>query len=101
MRLLRSWPCSTRWTRGYSCVGRWRAASGETGCWRTPLTNWSNIDKQAFSRLLENVASEALHLARTMVKKVHGPVLGELKKWGIKVVVWKPTAVTYGDLQSA
>ena len=68
---------------------------------RTSQTNWSNIDERAFSRLLENVATEALHLARSMVKKVHGPVLGELKKWGIKVVVWKPTAINYGDLQSA
>ena len=68
---------------------------------RTSQTNWSNIDKRAFSRLLSDVASEALQLARSMVKKVHGPVLGELKKWGIKVVVWKPTAITYGGRESA
>ena len=61
----------------------------------------ARLSAPAFSRLLEDVATETLHLARSMVKKVHGPVLGELKKWGIKVVVWKPTAINYGDLQSA
>jgi hypothetical protein len=68
---------------------------------RTTQTNWSNIDKRAFSRLLTDVAAEALQLARSLVKKVHVPVLGELKKWGIKVVVWRPTTIPYSDRESA
>ena len=64
---------------------------------RTTHTNWSNINKTAFFRLLDEVARESLHLARLLVKKLHTPVLGQLKKWGIRVLAWKPGEVAYPE----
>src|SRR5207302_159836 len=51
---------------------------------RTNRTHWSSIGSKAFPRMLDEVAKESLVVARTMVKVLHAPALGEVKKWGIK-----------------
>jgi hypothetical protein len=63
----------------------------------TTDTYWSNIRRDRFAALLDEAARASLELARTMVKKLHAPVMGEIKKWGIKVVAWKPGSVAYPD----
>lgn len=62
---------------------------------RTNLTHWANINEDAFPRLIDEVAQESLTMARKMVRKLHAPVIGEIARWGINVVMWKPGRVAY------
>jgi len=63
----------------------------------TQQTNWSNIKHGLFHQLFEAVAQESLVVARTMVNRLHSPVNGEIKRWGIKVVAWRPGQVAYPE----
>jgi len=64
---------------------------------RTHRTHWSSISGNKFPQLLDDVAKESLIVARTIVKMLHAPALGEVKKWGIKVVVWRPGRIAYPE----
>jgi len=66
---------------------------------RTPRTYWDNVRSDGLLALVDQVARESLCLARTIVRKVHAPVVMEIKRWGIHVVLWRPGAVAYPERQ--
>jgi hypothetical protein len=64
---------------------------------RTRRTHWSTIRGEKFLALLDDVAKESLVAARQMLKALHAPAIAEIKKWGIKTVVWRPGRIAYPE----
>ena len=65
---------------------------------RNQLTNWSNIQPDAFESLFDQVARESLEVSREMVRRVpSGPVLRPVEKWGIQVLIWRVGKIAYPE----
>ncbi len=62
---------------------------------RTVDTHWSNVRSGGFHSILIEAAREAVSVARGNVKRLSHPVLCEVKRWGMKVVVWRPGKVAF------
>jgi hypothetical protein len=62
---------------------------------RTVRTYWGNVRKDSFPALLDEAAKESLSVARLVIRKLQAPVIVEVKKWGIHVVIWRPGFVAY------
>ncbi len=64
---------------------------------RNQQTNWSNIKTNAFLPLFQATAKGALAAARTMMLRYKSDQIaqGEIKRWGIQVLVWKLRSVAY------
>jgi hypothetical protein len=62
------------------------------------FTNWSNIRPDAFEGLLDEAAQESLFFSRNSVRKLSsGPILREVEKWGIQVLVWRLGKMAYPE----
>jgi len=67
---------------------------------RTKHTNWSNMGTDMFFHLCDEVAKESLYLARATVRKLHAPGFGNIKRWGIQTVIWKPGQIAFPERES-
>jgi len=67
---------------------------------RTEGTHLLSLRRDTFARLLDEVARDSIHSARSLAKRLHAPATAELKRWGIRVVTWRPRTVAFPEWTS-